>query len=206
MKQVLHSQANHRAVHRRKGGFCYVNSDLSSSLDLDLWDNILEDYLGTDSGVHSKSQSFICESALDHPRRLLSGNHSTLDYLASFPATRENSIIIESSPEKPTDLLPETTSYSSSHQRRNPGPPNFYGERRLIQQVLPLLAAIDVVDSEEKPFIAFSSNNRCQAINTIESPSAFLTPLEDIPARPTLVAETTQGSHSTTSPMYPKLA
>ena len=199
MKQVLHSQANHRAVHRRKGGFCYVNSDLSSSLDLDLWDNLLEDYLGTDSGVHSKSQSF-------NPRRLLSGNHSTLDYLASNPATRENSIILESSPEKPTDLLPETTSYSSSHQRRNPGPPNFYGERRLIQQVLPLLAAIDVVDSEEEPFIAFSSNNRCQTINTIESAPAFLTPLEDIPARPTLVAETTQGSHSTTSPMYPKLA
>ena len=38
------------------------------------------------------------------------------------------------------------------------------------------------------------------------SPSAFLTPSEGIPARPTFVAETTQGSHSTTSSMNPKLA
>ena len=41
--------------------------------------------------------------------------------------------------------------------------------------------------------------------NTIESPSAILTPLEDIPPRPTLVAETTQGSHLTTSSINPKI-
>ena len=34
---------------------------------------------------------------------------------------------------------------------------------------------------------------------------AFLTPLEDIPPKPTLVAETTQGSHSTTSSMSTKI-
>ena len=88
---------------------------------------------------------------------------------------------------------------------KEPRPQKFYGEGRFIQQVLPLVAAIDVVDSEEEPLIAFNSNNRCQATKTFETPSAFLTPLADIQARPTLVVETTQGSHSTTSSLNPKL-
>ncbi|XP_063717820.1 uncharacterized protein LOC134844924 [Symsagittifera roscoffensis] len=39
-----------------------------------------------------------------------------------------------------------------------------------------------------------------------DSPSDYLTPLEDIPFHPTLVAETTQGSSSTPSSMTPKIA
>ena len=71
--------------------------------------------------------------------------------------------------------------------------------------MLPLLAVIDVVDSEVEPLIAFSSNNRCQASNTFESASALLTALAETPARPTLVAQTTQGSHSTASSVNPKI-
>ena len=67
-------------------GFYYVNSDLTSSLDLDHWDNVLESYPGTDLGVNSTSQSFIGESSLDLSRRTISGDHPILDYSASTRA------------------------------------------------------------------------------------------------------------------------
>ena len=41
---------------------------------------------------------------------------------------------------------------------------------------------------------------------SLDSPSAYLTPLEDVLPKPTLVAETTQRSTSTTSSMNPKIA
>ena len=41
---------------------------------------------------------------------------------------------------------------------------------------------------------------------SLDSPSAYLTPLENVLPRPSLVAETTQGSTSTTSSINPKIA
>ena len=70
-------------------GFCYVKSDLTSSLDLD---KNMEDYLSTDSGVNSNSQSFICESSLDHSKRTISDGQPFLDFISSSPGISENPI------------------------------------------------------------------------------------------------------------------
>ena len=79
----------------------------------------------SDSSVNSNSQSFISESALDHSRRTLSDDHSTLVYSASTAGTSENPITTESSHEKPTDLVLETPSHSLSRRRKTQVPEKF---------------------------------------------------------------------------------
>ena len=186
MKQVLPSSnpSGSTSTKRRKRnvsntkGFCYVNSDLSSSLDLDHWEYVLEDYLGTDFGVNS----ILSLSFVNSIWRLLSlglfsiksGHEREPNRYGEFSGeanrlSTRNSLI---------QLVPSEKEPRNSKFNRD-------RERRFIQHVLPLVAAKDVVDSEEEQLIAFSSSNRCQASSTFESPSAFLTPLEDILVRPT---------------------
>ena len=85
--------------------------------------------------------------------------------------------------------------------RRNPDPLKFYGDRRFIDQVTLGTETISVEDSDDEPLVAFSNSKRprTQTIYSTASPSDYLTPVEDIPWHPTLVAEITQGPSSTTT-------
>ena len=65
---------------------------------------------------------------------------------------------------------------------------------------------IEIADSDDEPLITFSGSKSLQTTFPKDSPSDYLTPLEDIPFHPKLVAETTQGSSSTPTSLTPKIA
>ena len=130
----------------------------------------LRQSLGKNSGVNSNSQLFRCESFLDHSRQNTTCDQPNLNCTSSTPGTSENPNALENSPDKTNEPVLDTLSCSTSCPRRNPEPLKFYGERHFIQQVLPLAAAIEVVDLEEDPLIVFISTNGCQATNTFEPP------------------------------------
>ena len=107
-------------------GSSFAYSDINSSLDLDHWDNVLEDYLGTDSENVLNSQSFGSDSALDQSGRFIANETPTLTSNASTAGTSNKPIRIESSPEKTTEVPSvEVPRCSVPRPRRNPGPPNF---------------------------------------------------------------------------------
>ena len=87
-------------------------------------------------------------------------------------------------------------------------PPKFYGDRRFIDQVTLGTETSELVDSDDEPLVIFSGSKSLQTQTTYPSasPSDYLTPIEDIPWHPTLVAETTQGSSSTPTSLTPKIA
>ena len=64
----------------------------------------------------------------------------------------------------------------------------------------------EIADSDDEPLISFSGSKSLQTTFSSDSPSDYLTPIEDILPHLTLVAETTQGSSSTPSSMTPKIA
>ena len=64
----------------------------------------------------------------------------------------------------------------------------------------------EIADSDDEPLITFSGSKNLQTTFPSDSPSDYLTPLEDITFHPTLVAETTQGFSSTPSSMTPTIA
>ena len=88
-------------------------------------DNVLEDYLGTDSGVNFNSQSFICERSLDPSKRTISGIQSFLDFTSPTPGTSENPNAIESFPEKPSDPVLGTLHAARHVQEGAPGLQSF---------------------------------------------------------------------------------
>ena len=114
--------------------------------------------------------------------------------------TSDDPIRLDSSPEKTLET-PKTPGSIKPRSRRNPGPPKFYGDRRFIDQVTLGTETISVEDSADEPLITFSNSKspRTQTIYSTASPSDYLTPVEDIPWHPTLVAETTQIPSSTTT-------
>ena len=115
--------------------------------------------------------------------------------------------MIESSPGKTTEAPPvEIPNGSEPHRRRNPGPPKLYGDRRFLIQVSSGATTTEILDSDEEPLITFAVSKSHTTAFSLESPSAYLTPLEDLLPQPTLVAETTQGSTSTYSSTKPKIA
>ena len=67
------------------------------------------------------------------------------------------------------------------------------------------VAITETVDSDEEPLITFSGSKSLQTTFSSDSPSNYLTPLEDILPQLTLLAETTQGSTSTPSSITPKI-
>ena len=79
------------------------------------------------------------------------------------------------------------------------------GDRRFILQVSAGAAITEIVDSNEEPLITFLGSKSLQTTYSSDSPSDYLTPLEDILLQPTLLAETTQGSTSTPSSITPKI-
>ena len=65
---------------------------------------------------------------------------------------------------------------------------------------------IEIADSDDEPLITVSGSKSLQTTFSSDSPSDYLTPLDDTFFHPTLVAETTQGSSSTPSSMTRKVA
>ena len=167
---------------------------LDSSLELDLWDKVIDDYLGTDAETVCNTPTGNLHSDLDQPRSTLSGQRNTQTTTTIPTGTSDDPISLDSSPEKTLET-PKTPVFIKPRSRRNPSPPKFYRDRRFFDQVKLGTETISVEDSDDEPLITFSNSKspRTQTIYSTASPSDYLTPVEDIPWHPTLVAETTQG-------------
>ena len=188
-------------------GSNFAYSELDSLLDLDHWDKVIDDYLGVDSETVYKLPTYYIDSDLDQSGRILASEINTQTITTSPMGTSDNPIRIESSPEKIIKTPPtETPKGNKPRPRRNPGPPKIYGERRFICQVALGAETTEIADSDDKPLITFSGSKSLQTTFSSDSPSDYLTPLEDILPHPTLVAETKQGSSSTPSSMKTKIA
>ena len=183
----------------------FAYSELDSSLELDHWDKVIDDYLGTDWEIVYNTPTYNIGSVLDESGRTLASKTNTQTTITFPTDTCDNPIRIESSPEK-TKETPTAPKSNKSRPRRNPGPPKFYGDRRFIDQVTLGAEIIEVADSDDEPLITFSGSKSLQTTFPSDSPSDYLTPLEHIPFHPTLFAETTQGSSSILSSMTPKIA
>ena len=147
------------------------------------------------------------DSDLDQSGRTLASEINTQTITTSPTGTSDNPIRIESSPEKIIETpTTETPKGNEPQPRRNPGPLNNYGDRRFIGQVAPGAETIEFADSDEEPLIIFSGSRSLQTTFSSDSPSDYLTRLEDILPHPTLLAETTQSSSSTPSSTTPKIA
>ena len=79
-------------------GFLSCSSEPASTLDLNQRNNVLHDYLRTNSGVKSDSQSFIFESSLGSTRLPASNDHTSTGTHILPSGTSENPISIESLP------------------------------------------------------------------------------------------------------------
>ena len=190
---------------KRFKGSKFAYTELDSSLELEHWDKVIDDYLGTDSDIVYKTPTFNIDSNLDQSRHTLAGE-TIIQTTSTLPtSTGDSPIRIDSSPEKTLET-PKTPKSNKPRPRRKPGPPNFYGERRLIDQVTIGAETIEIADSDDEPLITFSGSKSLQTTFPSECPSDYMTPLEDIPFHPTLVAETTQGSSSTPTSLTPKIA
>ena len=173
-----------------------ISSGSSSSLNLDSWDGIIDDYfddvtnnnilqslrsesnqglsvIGTVESPHPSSE----RSANTDPREIAVIHDST-----TTEGTQDNPILVDSIPEH-TDS--STIKPRNSRPRRNVGPPHFYGNRRFIDVVL------EKDDPGVSPSVFSLSPDTHRTTFTVTSPSDFLTPLAEAHPRQILVAETT---------------
>ena len=163
--------------------------------------------MGTDSEIEYHTPTYNIDSDLDQSGRTLASEINTQTITTSPTGTCDNPIRIESPPEKTIETpTTETPKNIESRPRRNPGPSKVYGDRRFIGQVTLGAQTTEIADSDDEPKITFSGSKSLQTTFSSDSPSDYLTPLEDILPHPTLVAETTQGSSPTPSSMTPKIA
>ena len=166
----------------------------SSSLNLDSWDGIIEDYFDdvtnnnvpqmpyteTNQGLsitgHAETPPLSSEGTANNDSREIVVIHDA----NTSEGSQDNPIMIDSIPEQTTSVTPKTR---NSRPRRNVGPPQFYGNRRFIDVVQEKddLGAINSVFSQAPELSTFSVN----------SPSDLLTPLAEAPPRQISVAETT---------------
>ena len=176
--------------------FAFINLD--TSLEVDLWDKVIDDYLGTDSETVSNTLTVNLHSDLDQPRINLPSQTNTQTTITIPTGTSDDPNRLDSRPEKTLET-PKTPVSIKPRSRRNPGPPKFYGDRRFIDQVTLETENGSVAESDDEPLITFSSlkSPRTQTNYSTASPSDYLTPVEDIPRHPTLVAETSHGPSST---------
>ena len=186
-------------------GSKFAFSDLDSSLDLDLWDKVSDDYLGTDSKIVFNTPTFNIRSDSDQSRRTLPSQTNTQTTITIPTGTGDYPIRIDISPEKTLET-PKTPVCNKPRSRKNPGPPKFSRDRRFIDQVTLGTETSELVDSDDEPLITLSGSKSLQTMYPSASPSDYLTPIEDIPMHTTLVAETTQGSSSTPTSLTPKIA
>ena len=175
-------------------------NNLDSSLELDLWDKVIDDYLGTEAETVRKTPTVNLHSDLDQPRSTVQSKTNTQTTITIPTGASDDPIRVDSSPEKTVEI-PKTPISSTLRARRNPGPPKFYGDRRFIDQVTLGTETISAVDSDDEPLITFSGakSPRPNLTYCTTSPSDYLTPIDEIPRHTTLVAGTTQDQFSTPS-------
>ena len=107
-------------------GSKFEYSELDSSLDLDHWDKVIDDYLGTDSEIVYNTPTYNFDSDLDQSGRTIASKINTHTTSRSPAGTSDNPIRIESSPEKNIETPPaDTPKGNDSRPRKNPGPLNF---------------------------------------------------------------------------------
>ena len=186
-------------------GSKFAYTELDSSLELDHWDKVIDDYLGTDSEIVFNTPTFNIDSDLDQSGHTLASKTNIQTTSTLSTGTGDNTIRIDSSPEKTLET-PKTPKSNKPRPRRNSDSPKFYGDRHFIDQVTLGAETIETADSDDKPLITFSGTKNLQTTFPSDSPSDYLTPLEDIHFHPTLVAETTEGSSSTPTSLTPKIA
>ena len=182
-----------------------ISSSSSSSLNLDSWDGITDDYFEdvTNNNIpqshHSESnQGLSVTGTVESPqpsserptntdlREILIISDST-----EVGGLQDNPILLDSTPE-PT--ISPTIKPRHSRPRRNVGPPQFYGNRRFLDVVL------ENDDTGASPPIFSSPTDIPRATLTVSSPSDLLTPLAEAPPRQNIVAETTLSWSSKNSP------
>ena len=173
-----------------------ISSGSSSSLNLDSWDGIIDDYFDDVTNNHipqslqsESNQGLSVTGTVEspHPSSERSANTDPREIVIIHDATmtegsQENPILVDSIPEH-TDspkIKPR-----NSRPRRNVGPPQFFGNRRFIEVVL----------EKDNPGVStsvFSSSpDSHRATFTVTSPSDLLTPLAEAPHRQILGTETT---------------
>ena len=189
-----------------KGSKFDFNS-LDSSFELDLWDKVIDDYLGTEAETVCNTPTVNLHSDLDQPRSTVQGQTNTQTTITIPTGTSDDPIRVDSSPEKTVET-PKTPLSFKHCAKRNPGPPKFYGDRRFFDQVTLGTETNSAVDSDDELLITFSSakSPRSNLTYCTTSPSDYFTPIEEIPRHTTLVAETTQGPFSTPSSQATKAA
>ena len=105
-------------------GSKFAFKGLDSSLQLDLWNKVIDDYLGTDSEIVYNTPTFNIHTDLDQSRRTLPSQTNTLTTITLPTGTDDDPIRIDSSPEKTLET-PKTPVCNKPWSRRNPGPLNF---------------------------------------------------------------------------------
>ena len=180
-------------------GSKFAFNSLDSLLELDLWDKVIDDYLGTEAETVCNTPTVNLHSDLDQPRSTVQSQTNTQTTITIPTGTSDDPIRLDSSPEKTVETS-KTPISIKPHSRRNPGPPKFYGDSRFIDQVTLGTENNTAVDSDDELLITFSSEKSPRTKMT------YLTPIEDIPRHTTLVAETTQGPFSTPSSRTTKVA
>ena len=81
-------------------GSKFAYFELDSSLDLDHWDKVIDDYLGTDSEIVYNTPTYNIDSDLHQSGSTLASEINTQTITTSPIGTSDNPIRIESSPEK----------------------------------------------------------------------------------------------------------
>ena len=166
-----------------------ISSGSSSSLNLDSWDGIIDDYFDdvTTNNIpqshHSESNqglsvTVIVESPHPSSERLANTDLREIVIIPDSTATegsQDNIKLVDSTPE-PT--VSPTIKARNSRPRRNVGPHSsqFYGNCRFIDVVL------EKDDTGVSPSVFSSSPDTHRATFTVTSPSDLLTPLAEAPS------------------------
>ena len=183
------------------------SSGSSSSLNLDSWDGIIEDYFDdvTNNNVpqnpHTESNQGLSitgpvespqqsseRPAKNDPREIVVIHDAT-----TTEGSQDNPILVDSIPEQ---MNSATLKPRNSRPRRNVGPPQSYGNRRFIDMVL------EKDDLGVSPSVFSPAPDSHRTTFTVTSPSDFFTPLAEAPPRQILVAETTLSWSSRNSLYY----
>ena len=99
-------------------GSKFAYSELASSLELDLWDKVIDDYLGTDSEIVYNTPTFKIDSDLDQSGPTLASKTNTQTMIILPTGTSDNLIRMDSSSEKTLET-PKTPKSNKSRPRRN---------------------------------------------------------------------------------------
>ena len=173
-----------------------ISSGSSSSLSLNSWDGIIDDYfddmtnnnlplshpaesnnwLSVTGDAHSPQTRPNLSVNTDQPAIIEVPDSTEIEGLENSP------ILLDNAPEGVSPLISQPI---HSKLRRNVGSPQFFGDRRFIDVVLEK----DYRTTESVTVQDYNFNQNRTNIS-IPSPSDLLTPLAEAPRIPTLVAET----------------